>query len=57
MDRTEAEFCRRQAERLFALASNCVDLEIRSKIIAWAKEWADQASAKEEAKPDFPKSA
>jgi hypothetical protein len=57
VDRTEAEFCRRQAERLFALASNCVDLEIRSKIIAWAKEWADQASAKEEAKPDFPKSA
>jgi hypothetical protein len=47
MQRADAEFCRRQAERMEKLASECVDPGVREKIIALAKEWADRANAKE----------
>ena len=47
MHRTETEFCRQQAERLSALAENCVDAGIRKKVRALAKEWADRATSKE----------
>jgi len=47
MNRTEPEFCRRQAERLYALANECVDPRIREKVKALAQEWAEIATAKE----------
>jgi hypothetical protein len=47
MNRTEVEFCRQQAERLFALANECVDPRIREKVKALAQEWAERAAAKE----------
>ena len=46
MNRTEPEFCRQQAERLYALANECVDPRIREKVKALAKEWADRGAAK-----------
>lgn len=47
MHRTEVEFCRRQAERLFKLAQQCVDAQIRDQVTRLAIEWADRATAKE----------
>jgi hypothetical protein len=49
MSYREAEFCRRQAERLRLLAEECVDGEIRKQITDLAEEWAERANAK--AKP------
>ncbi len=53
MDRTEAEYCRHQAERLLNLAKECVDPRIRDQVAAMASEWRDRAIAKE----SLPKSA
>jgi hypothetical protein len=47
MHRTEAEFCRQQAERLLKLAQQCVNAEIRDQITILANEWANKAKAKE----------
>jgi hypothetical protein len=47
MARSEAEFCRQQAERLMRLAHECVDPQIRAQVTAMAKEWLDRARAKE----------
>jgi hypothetical protein len=42
-----AEFCRKQAQRLFSLAEQCVDPQIRDQVIAIARQWEQQANAKE----------
>jgi hypothetical protein len=47
MDRTEAEYCRHQAERLLRLAEECVDPAIRDQVRAMANEWLARAAAKE----------
>jgi hypothetical protein len=39
MPRREAEFYRRQAERLQALAGQCADPDIRDQIANMAKQW------------------
>ena len=46
MSQRDAEFCRRQAERLQRLAEECVDLEIRKQIIDLAAQWAEMAKQK-----------
>jgi hypothetical protein len=46
MSAREAEFCRRQAERLQRLAEECVDAEIRKQIREMAAEWAEGAKQK-----------
>jgi hypothetical protein len=48
MPRTEAEYCRLQAERMRALAEQCIDLNIRAQIEAMAKDWANLALVKED---------
>jgi len=57
MNRTDAEFCRQQAERLSALAKECVDARIREKVKALAKEWEERATAKENIPKQTPRSA
>jgi hypothetical protein len=47
MHRTEAEFCRHQAQRLLKLAKECVDPQIRDQIVTMADEWVGRAIAKE----------
>ena len=47
MQRTEAEYCRYQAERLLRLAQQCVDPEIRDQVTAMANEWLERVKAKE----------
>jgi hypothetical protein len=42
-----AEFCRKQAQRLFSLAEQCVDPQIRDQVSSIAREWEQQANAKE----------
>ena len=44
---TEAAFCRRQANRLHALADECDDPDVRDQVAKMAKEWAVMAAAKE----------
>ena len=39
MERTEAEFCRQQAERLLNLAKECTDLKLRKDLTDIAQEW------------------
>ena len=46
MHRTEAEFCRQQAEDMHALAKQCTDRKIREQIDVMAKVSADRAAAK-----------
>jgi hypothetical protein len=41
-----AEFCRKHAQRLFSLAEQCVDPQIRDQVIALARQWEQQANAK-----------
>ena len=53
MHRTEAEFCRHQAERLLKLVNECVDPKIREQITALTNDWLGRAVAKE----SLPKSA
>jgi hypothetical protein len=48
---TEAAFCRRQANRLHALADECDDPDVRDQIAKMAKEWAVMAAAKEAQSP------
>jgi hypothetical protein len=43
---TEAAFCRRQANRLHALADECDDPDVRDQIAKIAEEWAVRAAAK-----------
>jgi len=48
MPKTEPEYCRRQAERMRALAKQCRDPKIRNQVEAMAKNWADKAVARED---------
>jgi hypothetical protein len=43
----EAEFCRRQAERVRDLANQCHDPDIRDQLEKMASDWADMARQKE----------
>jgi hypothetical protein len=42
-----AEYCRKQAQRLFSLAEQCVDPQIRDQVVALAREWQKLGNAKE----------
>jgi hypothetical protein len=46
MSRTEAEFCRQQAERMHALAKQCIDPKIRDQVELMAKNWVDRGNEK-----------
>jgi hypothetical protein len=46
MHRTEAEFCRQEAERLLKLAKECTDLQVRRHLTEMAHEWVQRAKAK-----------
>jgi hypothetical protein len=46
MTKAESEFRRRQAERMHALAMQCVDLKIRDQVEAIAKRWISKRGAK-----------
>jgi len=48
MPKTEPEYCRRQADRMRALAEQCRDPKIRGQVEAMAKDWADKAVARED---------
>jgi len=43
MERTEAEFCRQQAERLLKLAKECTDFKLRKDLTDMAQEWVERA--------------
>ena len=43
MKRTEAEFCREQAERLLKLAKECTDFKVREHLTDMAQEWVERA--------------
>jgi hypothetical protein len=47
--RTEAEYCREQAERMHALAKHCIDLEVRDQVGAMAEGWTRRAKAQDAA--------
>jgi hypothetical protein len=47
MPRREADFWRRQAERMHALAEQCIDRNIRAQVERMEKQWADRALTKE----------
>jgi hypothetical protein len=47
MSPREAEFYRRQAERLRVLADQCDDPDIRDQIAKMAKEWAGALAARQ----------
>jgi len=42
-----AEYCRKQAQRLFSLAEQCVDPQIRDQVVVLAREWQKLGNAKE----------
>jgi hypothetical protein len=46
MLRTEAEFCRQEAERLLELAKECTDLQVRQHLTQMAHEWVERAKVK-----------
>jgi hypothetical protein len=46
---SESEYCRRQAERLRDLASQCDDPHVRDQLEKMAQDWADMAAQKEAA--------
>jgi len=46
--KTEPEYCRRQAERMHALAEQCPDPKIRDQVEAIAKNWADKAVSRDD---------
>ena len=50
MPKTQAAYCRRQAERMHALARQRSDRNIRDQIEAIAKRWADQATTRDAAR-------
>ena len=45
MHRTEAEFCREQAERLLVLARGCDDFVLREPLTNVASDWVARARA------------
>ena len=45
MHRTEAEFCRDQAERLLLLARGCDDFVLREQLTNVASDWVARARA------------
>jgi hypothetical protein len=47
MQRSEAQFCRDEAERLLKLARETNDPKIRRELIKMAEEWVERAKAKE----------
>jgi hypothetical protein len=51
MRKTEAEYCRRQAERMRSLANQCSDRDIRNRVETIAKNWADKAAVREDRRP------
>ncbi len=46
MERTEAEFCRQQAERLLKLAKECTDFKLRKDLSDMAQQWVERAKFK-----------
>jgi hypothetical protein len=44
----EAEYCRRQAERMRTLAKQCIDRNIHDQVETIAKTWIDRAVARED---------
>jgi hypothetical protein len=52
MNPTQAEYCRKQAERLFSLANECIDPQICEQVRAMATEWAEMASSKRQTQLD-----
>jgi hypothetical protein len=53
MQRSEAQFCRDQAQRILQLAKGCADSKVRDHLAVMANEWLDRAKAKE-APPSSP---
>jgi hypothetical protein len=51
MKRTEAEFCREQAERLLKLAKECTDFKVRKHLTDMAQEWVERAKVKSAKEP------
>jgi hypothetical protein len=51
MKRTEAEFCREQAERLLTLAKECTDFKVREHLTDMAQEWVERAKVKSAKEP------
>jgi hypothetical protein len=51
MKRTEAEFCREQAERLLKLAKECTDFKLRKHLTDMAQEWVERAKVKSAKEP------
>jgi hypothetical protein len=47
MHRSEAQFCREQAERLMNLAKECADPRIRDNLAVMANEWLVRAKTKD----------
>jgi hypothetical protein len=48
MHRSEAQFCRDEAERLLRLAMECGDAQVRDDLTLMANEWLERAKTKEE---------
>ena len=48
MPKTEAEYCRGEAERMRVLAKQCTDPTIRLQVEAMAKNWTDKAVVRED---------
>jgi hypothetical protein len=58
MQRSEAQFCRDQAQRILELAKGCADSKVRDHLAMMANEWLDRAKVKETPPPNrqsFPK--
>jgi len=53
MARTESDFCHRQAERMHALARQCIDPKIRHQVEAMAKAWTDREAAEASPMPNL----
>jgi len=51
MKRTEAEFCREQAELLLKLAKECTDFKLRKHLTDMAQEWVERAKVKSTKEP------
>jgi hypothetical protein len=51
MKRTEAEFCREQAERLLKLAKECTDFKLRKHLTDIAQEWVERAKVRSAKEP------
>jgi len=48
MKRTEAQFCRDEAERLLALFNECTDPKVRDRLAIMANDWLERGKAKED---------